>query len=120
MHLQDEQAARLQLGSRRPCCSSVSVAPGAQVSTHAGSLLLGAVHAGPAEAGPADAGLSRRAWRAPSAALPGGTAYTMAWCAMATFCGMNWVPVRNAGLVRPGSISWHRYSSVPPSGGAGV
>ncbi|GAB3854872.1 hypothetical protein GCM10029963_48590 [Micromonospora andamanensis] len=39
---------------------------------------------------------------------------------MATFSGVNWVPVRNAALVRPGSIIWHRYSSVPPSGGAGV
>nr|WP_059193439.1 hypothetical protein [Streptomyces antibioticus] len=49
-----------------------------------------------------------------AAAPPGGTAYTTAWCATATFSGANWIPVWNAVSVRTGSVIRHRYSSEPP------
>ena len=98
------------------------MAPGAQVSTHAASPSSTSAPATPVPPKHCQPrpGVFASCLRT-AAAPPGGTAYTMAWCAMATFSGVNWVPVRNAVLVRPGSITWHRYSSVPPpSGGVGV
>ena len=101
--------------------NSVSVAPGAQVSTHAASPSSTSAPFTPVppkhvQPRPGVVASFSRTLAAP----PGGTAYTMAWCAISMFSAANWVPVRNSAFVRPGSITWHRYSSVPPAGGTGV
>src|SRR5207248_2021882 len=56
-----------------------------------------------------------------AAATPAGsTRKKIAWWTTSAFCGRNWLPVRYADVVSPGSTRKQRYSSVPPFGAAGV
>ena len=71
-------------GDPTSCCQRVSVAPGVQVSTHAGSSWPGSRLVSPKQVQPS-ASLSLRPWRGPSPRSPAGIAKTIAWCTIGSF-----------------------------------